>query len=104
MAMMALPPVEGWLFSQASAEMTMHGIAASGKVFVASVDRGGDTFWLVLNYLRYSSLKFPVAVSMEMYLLNLDFYGIVYMARVQWTQVKKRHDAMKSVEKENMFT
>ena len=41
------------------------------------VDRNGDTFGFVLDYLCYGSIPLPISVSKNMFLHNLDFYGIV---------------------------
>uniref|UniRef100_A0A7S2PBS9 BTB domain-containing protein n=1 Tax=Skeletonema marinoi TaxID=267567 RepID=A0A7S2PBS9_9STRA len=41
------------------------------------IDRDGDTFAYVLNYLRYGHVTLPATVLPEdMFLLDLDFYGI----------------------------
>jgi hypothetical protein len=40
------------------------------------IDRDGDTFRFILNYLCHGHITLPVAVSKEMFLLDVDFYGI----------------------------
>eukprot|EP00984_Skeletonema_dohrnii_P030832 scaffold22661_cov157-Skeletonema_dohrnii-CCMP3373.AAC.2 len=40
------------------------------------IDRDGDTFAYVLNYLRYGRVTLPGNVPEDMFLLDLDFYGI----------------------------
>jgi hypothetical protein len=42
------------------------------------IDRDGDTFRFVLDYLRYGHITLPMTVSKEMFLLDMDFYGIAY--------------------------
>ena len=41
------------------------------------IDRNGDIFALVLDYLRYGSITLPITVSREMFLRDLEYYGIV---------------------------
>jgi hypothetical protein len=41
------------------------------------IDRNGTTFGFVLDYLRYGHITLPMTVSKEMFLLDMDFYGIV---------------------------
>ncbi|KAL9186339.1 hypothetical protein ACHAXT_005577 [Thalassiosira profunda] len=41
------------------------------------IDRDGDTFAHVLNYLRYGSISLPVTVHKDNFLRDLDFYGVV---------------------------
>lgn len=41
------------------------------------IDRDGDIFGQVLNYLRYGSVVLPRTVSKEMFLRDMDYYGIV---------------------------
>lgn len=40
------------------------------------IDRDGDTFAYVLNYLRYGRVTLPDTIPEDMFLLDLDFYGI----------------------------
>ena len=70
------------------------------------IDRNGDTFGLVLDYLRYGSIDLPITVSKEMFLRDLDFYGIVpndgtvKACSEDWAdQVDKRHDDIENIEK-----
>lgn len=42
------------------------------------IDRNGDVFALVLDYMRYGSVVLPVTVPEETFLRDLDHYGIVY--------------------------
>ncbi len=41
------------------------------------IDRDGDTFGLVLHYLRYGTVSLPMTVPRDNFLRDLDFYGIV---------------------------
>lgn len=41
------------------------------------IDRCSDMFTHVLNYLRYESIILPANLPKEMFLRDLDFYGIV---------------------------
>ncbi len=41
------------------------------------IDRDGDTFGLVLHYLRYGTVSLPLTVPRDNFLRDLDFYGIV---------------------------
>lgn len=41
------------------------------------IDRDGDIFAQVLNYLRYGSITLPDNIVKDMFLRDLDFYGIV---------------------------
>ena len=49
----------------------------SDKQDIVFIDRSGDIFTHVLDYLRYGSISLPVTVSKDMFLRDLDFYGIV---------------------------
>ena len=40
------------------------------------INRDGDTFAYVLNYLRYGRVTLPDTIPEDMFLLDLDFYGI----------------------------
>ncbi|EJK72360.1 hypothetical protein THAOC_06116, partial [Thalassiosira oceanica] len=40
------------------------------------IDRDGDLFAHVLNYLRYGSLELPVTVPKSMFERELDYYGV----------------------------
>eukprot|EP01083_Nonionella_stella_P108777 316607_1 len=40
------------------------------------IDRDGDIFACVLNYLRYGSIELPVTIPKAMFDRELDFYGI----------------------------
>lgn len=42
------------------------------------IDRNGDVFSLVLDYMRYGNVVLPVTVPKETFLRDLDHYGIVY--------------------------
>jgi hypothetical protein len=42
------------------------------------IDRNGTTFDCILDYLRYGRITLPVTVSKEMFLLDMDFYGIAH--------------------------
>jgi hypothetical protein len=42
------------------------------------IDRNGTTFKFVLDYLRYGRITLPMTVSREMFLLDMDFCGIVH--------------------------
>jgi hypothetical protein len=41
------------------------------------IDRNGDTFSHILDYLRYGSIDLPITISKAMFLRDLDFFGIV---------------------------
>jgi hypothetical protein len=41
------------------------------------IDRDGDKFSLVLDYLRYGSIELPIVTPEAMFLRELDYYGIV---------------------------
>jgi len=41
------------------------------------IDRNGDIFAYVLDYLRYGSISLPITIEKEMFLRDLDYYGIV---------------------------
>jgi hypothetical protein len=41
------------------------------------IDRDGDSFGLVLHYLRYGAVSLPLTVTRDNFLRELDFYGIV---------------------------
>ena len=71
------------------------------------IDRNGDTFGYFLDYLRYGSITLPIAVSKDMFLRDLDFYGIlpskgtVKTSSEAWAaQVKDRHDKSRDLETE----
>ena len=57
------------LVSNASQETQTHPIF---------IDRNGDTFALVLDYLRYGRITLPITVSRAMFLRDLDFYGVLH--------------------------
>jgi hypothetical protein len=42
------------------------------------IDRTEVTFGFVLDYLRYGRIVLPMTVSKEMFLLDMDFYGIAH--------------------------
>eukprot|EP00571_Detonula_confervacea_P006181 CAMPEP_0172317134 /NCGR_PEP_ID=MMETSP1058-20130122/30620_1 /TAXON_ID=83371 /ORGANISM="Detonula confervacea, Strain CCMP 353" /LENGTH=207 /DNA_ID=CAMNT_0013031615 /DNA_START=29 /DNA_END=652 /DNA_ORIENTATION=+ len=42
------------------------------------IDRNGDVFSLVLDYMRYGNVVLPVTVPKETFLREMDHYGIVY--------------------------
>lgn len=42
------------------------------------IDRNGDVFSLVLDYLRYGEVVLPINVPMETFLREVDHYGIAY--------------------------
>ena len=41
------------------------------------IDRDGDIFAQVLNYLRYGSIVLPDKIVKEMFLRDMDYYGII---------------------------
>ncbi|KAL3778352.1 hypothetical protein HJC23_013812 [Cyclotella cryptica] len=41
------------------------------------IDRDGDVFAQVLNYLRYGRITLPITIPKDMFLQELEFYGIV---------------------------
>ena len=53
------------------------------------IDRDGDLFALVLNYLRYGSIELPVTVPQAMFQRELDYYA-VSAADGSVTQEKKK--------------
>ncbi len=44
---------------------------------VVFIDRDGDLFAHVLNYLRYGSIDLPVIISRTMFAREMDYYGII---------------------------
>ena len=71
------------------------------------IDRNGDIFALVLDYLRYGSIVLPITISKEMFIRDLDFYGIVPDGRAVmassegWAeQAKDRNNEMKELARE----
>lgn len=71
------------------------------------IDRDGDTFRCVLDFLRYGNITLPMTVSREMFLRDMDFYGIVHnegtvkTSSEAWAaQVKNRHDEIRDLENE----
>ena len=42
------------------------------------IDRNGDVFSLVLDYIRYSNVCLPISVPKETFLRELDHYKIIY--------------------------
>ena len=42
------------------------------------IDKNGTTFDFVLDYLRYGRITLPMTISKEMFLLDMDFYGIAH--------------------------
>ena len=71
------------------------------------IDRDGDTFRSVLDYLRYGSITLPMTVSKEMFLRDMDFYGIVHVEGTVKTtseawaaQVDNRHKTLRTLEAE----
>ena len=53
------------------------------------IDRDGDKFAHVLDYMRYGSIELPATVSLSMFQRELDYYGIKAAAGTV-TQTKKR--------------
>ena len=43
---------------------------------VVFIDRDGDMFAQVLNYLRYGTISLPITINLDMFLRDLDYYGI----------------------------
>lgn len=41
------------------------------------IDRDGDLFAHVLNYLRYGSIELPITVARSMFEREIDYYGII---------------------------
>ena len=41
------------------------------------IDRDGDIFAHVLNYLRYGSIMLPISISRAMFDRDMDYYGII---------------------------
>ena len=71
------------------------------------IDRDGDIFAQVLNYLRYGSITLPDKMVKDMFLRDLDFYGIlpvegsVKTASEAWAiQVDNRHKEIETLETE----
>jgi hypothetical protein len=71
------------------------------------IDRDGDTFRSVLDYLRYGSITLPMTVSKEMFLRDMDFYGIVHhegtvkTSSEAWAaQIDNRHAKLKNLNDE----
>ena len=71
------------------------------------IDRNGSTFDFVLDYLRYGSITLPMTVSKEMFLRDMDFYGIVHVegtvktSSEAWAaQIDNRHAELKNMNDE----
>merc|ERR1712174_111098 len=77
------------------------------------IDRDGENFAHVLNYLRYGEVKIPIAVSMDSLMKDMDFYGIeVIESNVKDAQcdatiekylndkIKKKNDDIKKLSNE----
>jgi hypothetical protein len=75
------------------------------------IDRNEVTFGFVLDYLRYGRIVLPMTVSKEMFLLDMDFYGILHdegtvkTTAEEWAvqvagQVSNRLENMKNLEAE----
>ena len=66
------------------------------------IDRNGDIFAHILDYLRYGSITLPDNIVKDMFLRDLDFYGIVpeegtvKSASEAWaSQIDERHNKIK---------
>jgi hypothetical protein len=71
------------------------------------IDRDGDTFRSVLDYLRYGSITLPMTVSKETFLRDMNFYGIVHVEGTVKTtseawaaQIDNRHAELENLNDE----
>jgi hypothetical protein len=69
------------------------------------IDRNGTTFESILDYLRHGRITLPMTVSKEMFLLDMDFYGITHeegsvkASTDEWpAQVSNRLDSIITVQ------
>ena len=42
------------------------------------IDRNGDVFGVILDYMRYGNVVLPVTIPKETFLREMDHYGIIY--------------------------
>jgi len=71
------------------------------------IDRSPVLFGYVLDYLRYGSITLPITVSKEMFVRDLDYYGIfpidgstIRTSPELWAEeVEKRHDDIENINK-----
>ena len=73
------------------------------------IDRSAVLFGHVLDYLRYGSIALPVTISKDMFLRELDYYGVLPIdcsstittsAELHWAdEVDKRHDDIEYIDK-----
>lgn len=40
------------------------------------IDRDGDRFAYILDYLRYGELKLPISISFDLFMKDVDYFGI----------------------------
>jgi len=69
------------------------------------IDRSGDIFQHVLEYLRYGSVVLPTSIPTEMFTRDLEYYLLEYdvstitdgeeRIRERFFTLKKEHDTMK---------
>jgi len=55
---------------------TWQGVKDSDKASNLFIDRDGNRFAYVLDFLRYGHVTLPYHISRELFLLDLDFFGI----------------------------
>jgi hypothetical protein len=61
------------------------------------IDRDGDIFAHVLNYLRYGSIALPITISRSMFDREMDYYGIINDVNALTIKQESSVDAMKLV-------
>ena len=54
------------------------------------IDRDGDMFAHVLNYLRYGSIELPMSTTQNMFQRELDYHYAISAANGTVTDVKKK--------------
>jgi len=54
------------------------------------IDRDGEVFSHVLNYLRYGEVMLPKTISMDAFMKDMDFYGIA----VEQGSVRRENNAL----------
>ena len=71
------------------------------------IDRNGDIFSHILDYLRYGSITLPDKIVKDMFLRDLDFYGIVpeegsvkSLSEVWASKIHDRYDKIIKLESE----
>jgi len=64
------------------------------------IDRSGDIFQHVLEYLRYGSVVLPISIPAEMFIRDLEYYSLEYDASTitdgeeRYATLKKKYDEL----------